>query len=110
MKSALVEDRRVAFVSDIEAGEYTLKGAKVKATRGEKEEAFAFVSAKPTNGKGKKCWVDVGSLQATAIEAGLKDQSLPFPSVQLGSKIDVDSTKPNENFVFAIVNKTIVVS
>lgn len=105
MKKARFEDRRLGFQSDV-AGEFTMKGAKVGATKG--DESFVYAICKPKD-KGRSIFVGAGDLQATAIEAGIKENKLPFPSSLIDSEVDVDTLKVNENFSFAVVQGRIQV-
>ena len=108
MKKARFEDRRLGFTSDVN-GEFTLKGAKVNATKGKETSAsFAFVTCRKKDGKGKSLFIGAGDLQVTALEAGLKGDQLPFPSVEMDTDVDVETLKPNENFVFAVLNNQII--
>ena len=105
MKNAKFEDRRLGFQNEV-TGEFTLKGAKVGATKG--EEPFVYAICKPTK-QGRTVFVGCGDLQAVAIEAGIKDKNLPFPSAKLNSDVDADNLKVNENFTFSIANNRILV-
>ena len=82
----MLEDRRLGFQNEV-AGEFTLKGIKL----------------------GRSVFVSAGDLQAVAIESGVKDNKLPFPGLKLGSEVDVENMKVNENFTFAIENNRFLV-
>ena len=105
MKKAMLEDRRLGFQNEV-AGEFTLKGVKLGATKG--DEPFVYGICKPVK-SGRSVFVSAGDLQAVAIEAGVKDNKLPFPGLKLGNEVDVENMKVNENFTFAIENNRFLV-
>ena len=83
-----------------------MKGAKVGATKG--DEPFIYAICKPKD-NGRSIFVGAGDLQATAIEAGVKEKLLPFPNSKMGTEIDPEELKVNENFSFAVVQGRIQV-
>ena len=105
MKTARFEDRRLGFQSDVN-GDFSMKGAKVGSTKG--DEPFVYAICKPVK-PGRSVFVGAGDLQATAIEAGLKDSKLPFPNGKMGTDVDPEVLKINENFTFSIANGRVLV-
>ena len=115
MKTARFEDRRLAFTSEVN-GVFTLKGAKISATKEKMDESgnvtsapFVFATCKQTSGKGRSLFIGAGDLQVTAIEAGLKGDRLPFPNVEMNSDVDPESIKANENFTFVVAKGKLLV-
>lgn len=106
MAKGRLEDRRLGFQNDV-TGEFTLKDAKVGATKG--DEPFIYAICKPSKGSGKSVFVSAGDLQNVAKEAGLKDSKLPFQKVEVGDMVDAENVKVNESFTFAISENRILV-
>ena len=106
MAKGMFNDRRIGFTADVN-GEFTLKNAKVGATKGNEEKGeqpFIYVIAKPVK-KGRSVFIGAGDLQALAIERKLADNKLPFIGASLDTEVDSDNLKINESFTFAIQDK-----
>ena len=107
MAKGRLEDRRLGFQNDVK-GEFTMKNAKIGATKG--DEPFIYAICKPSKGSGKSVFISAGDLQNVAKEAGLKDSKLPFQKVDVGDEVDADAVKVNESFTFAIADNKILVN
>ena len=106
MAKGMFNDRRIGFTADVN-GEFTLKNAKVGATKGNDEKGekpFIYVIAKSVKG-GRSVFVGAGDLQALAIERKLTDNKLPFIGASLDTEVESENLKINESFTFAIQDK-----